>query len=348
MIPKGAEILYFDVEFANNGIYNVNQTDENFLFTVQVGSSKKGLLTVPSGEDIRYSDIDGNMVSTIGIINANIGPNAPVIKTDASGIDWVRVGFAISQDDSNNGGSVDMQNLRVIYEHNATLDNNAGFDGYLRQTIAIINQVQGSSSQTYIPVTTKSETGGQIHLANLEVQSEAGYDSTLTMVSNTEGLYQTGEIYHIQTTHNVDVATGAVLDDCRIQFKGSNSPFYLGYDLDTGFYELDDSDDYVAIHPSSSASQLSTGGIQVDWKFVVNGGWDDEEILIILSETLADNGVVGMLSGISLDPEVGNAVENDILVNGLTLYNSAGTEQELSQLIPIKYSNCPVMLLSRD
>ena len=172
-------------------------------------------------------------------------------------------------------------------------------------------------------------------MANLEVQSEAGYDSTLTMVSNTEGLYQTGEIYHIQTTHNVDVATGAVLDDCRIQFKGSNNPFYLGYDLDTGFYELDDSDDYVAIHPSSSASQLSTGGIQVDWKFVVNGGWDDEEILIILSETLADNGVVGMLSGISLDPEVGNAVENDILVNGLTLYNSAGTEQELSQA----YSN---------
>ena len=162
------------------------------------------------------------MVSTIGIINANIGPNAPVIKTDSSGIDWVRVGFAISQDDSNNGGSVDMQNLRVIYEHNATLDNNAGFDGYLRQTIAIINQVQGSSSQTYIPVTTKSETGGQIHLANLEVQSEAGYDSTLTMVSKLKQ-YKLRDISH-SNSHNVDVATGAVLDDCEL-IKGSNNRF---------------------------------------------------------------------------------------------------------------------------
>ena len=253
---------------------------------------------MPSGEDIRYSDIDGNMVPQSASLS-NIGPNAPVIKTDAVELIGLRR-FAISQDDSNNGGSVDMQNLRVIYEHNATLDNNAGFDGYLRQTIAIINQVQGSSSQTYIPVTTKSETGGQLHLANLEIQSESGYDSTLAMISNTEGLYQTGEIYHIQTTHSVDASTGANLDGSRIQFKGSNNPFYLGYDLDTGFYELDDSDDYVAIHPSSSVSQLSTGGIQVDWKFVVNGGWDDEEKLIILSETLADNGVVGMLSGISL------------------------------------------------
>ena len=61
----------------------------------------------------------------------------------------------------------------------------------------------------------------------------------------------------------------------------------------------------------------------------MNGAWDDEKKVIILSETLADNGVIGMLSGISLEP-FGNAIENDILINDLTLYNSAGLGQQLS------------------
>ena len=46
---------------------------------------------------------------------------------------------------------------------------------------------------------------------------------------------------------------------------------------------------------------------------------------------MADNGVIGKFSGISLQPENGNAVENDILLNNLTLFNSAGVEQSFSQ-----------------
>ena len=38
-----------------------------------------------------------------------------------------------------------------------------------------------------------------------------------------------------------------------------------------------------------------------------------------------------MLSGISLAPNDGNAVENDIQVRDLSLYNSAGYQQDLSQ-----------------
>ena len=48
-----------------------------------------------------------------------------------------------------------------------------------------------------------------------------------------------------------------------------------------------------------------------------------------------------MLSGISLQPEIGNAVENDILLNNLTLFNSAGVEQSFSQA----YSNQQLKLV---
>ena len=54
-----------------------------------------------------------------------------------------------------------------------------------------------------------------------------------------------------------------------------------------------------------------------------------------------DNGVIGMLSGISLQPDIGNAVENDILLNNLTLFNSAGVEQQFSDA----YSNQQVKLV---
>ena len=337
LIPKYASIEYFDLEIHSNSIYNVNNTAEGFTMGVQVGNSYKTISTIPNSGDLMYrQSVDNNISRTTEFINDKINQaTTPVIKTDTNGIDWVRVGFTLNQADSNNGGSVDFSNLRVIYNYNSSLDDSSNFDDYLRQTVAILNQNQGSSSQIYVPLTSTSERGGQMHLANLNIETEQGYESSLNFVTGSNGLYQTGEIYHIQTTHNVQSSTGAILDKCRIQFKGDQGSFYLGYDLDTGFYELDDFDDYVTLHPSSSVTSLSTSGVQVDWKFTVNGAWDDQAKVIILSETVADNGVVGMLSGISLDPDFGNAVENDILVNNLTISNSAGVEQQLTQA----YSN---------
>ena len=62
--------------------------------------------------------------------------------------------------------------------------------------------------------------------------------------------------------------------------------------------------------------------------------------MIILSETVADDGVVGMLSGISILPATGNAVENDIRISDFTLSNFAGVEQQLTQA----YSNQDINL----
>ena len=53
----------------------------------------------------------------------------------------------------------------------------------------------------------------QLTLSNLSITSESGYDSTLTWNSQYNGLYSSGELYHITTTHNVDARTGSSLGE---------------------------------------------------------------------------------------------------------------------------------------
>ena len=60
-------------------------------------------------------------------------PNVPVIKTDSSGIEWVRVGFQVVQLDSNNGGAVELENLKVIYRLEHQIGQDGGFAAYLRE-----------------------------------------------------------------------------------------------------------------------------------------------------------------------------------------------------------------------
>ena len=141
------------------------------------------------------------------------------------------------------------------------------------------------------------------------------------MQSDYQGLYSTGELYTFETTHEVDSNTGASLSVCKIKFKTQTESFSLGYDLSTGFFEEGDDNDYVALHPSSSASPYgSNGGKKIIWKLIVNANWDDQNRLVILSETIADNNVVGMLSGVVLEPVGANAIENDIRINNLSLF----------------------------
>ena len=89
------------------------------------------------------------------------GINVPIIKTDSSGIDWVRIGFEIIQTDSNNGGSVNLKNLQILYNYSPNLSSES-FTSYLREFVAVSNQAQEqSSTQTYIPLVTTSSTGGK-------------------------------------------------------------------------------------------------------------------------------------------------------------------------------------------
>ena len=342
LLPKDSNVEYFDLQFYNNDISNVNNSNEGFELSLVLGANSNLMALTDSSESFTLLDTVSNKQKPLQFLNSFVSdPNAPVIKTDSSGIDWIRIGFQVTQTETTNGGSVEVANLKIVYNLEHQIGQDGQFANYLREFVAISNQAstQSSGSQTLVPIETSSENGGQLTLSNLSITSESGYDSTLTWNSQYNGLYSTGELYHITTTHNVDASTGASLEKCKITFKTQGSTFSLGYDLLTGWFEEGDDNDYVTLHPSSTAANAN-GGRELNWKFAVNPNWDDQDKAIILSETVADNGVIGMLSGISLNPPNGNAVENDIQVTNFSIFNSAGTQQQLDQA----YSNQEITL----
>ena len=71
--------------------------------------------------------------------------------------------------------------------------------------------------------------------------------------------------------------------------------------------------------------------------------WNDESSVYVFSETVATDGVVGMLGGITIDPSVGNAVENDAGITEFDLYNSAGALQNIDQA----YSNQEIRMVGK-
>ena len=330
LIPKDALVRSIDFSVNQNTIYNVNYSQEGFELGLILGQDYQKISDFPNQRKTDFHETVAE-ITRVGQILTNMisSANTPVFKTDDSGIDWVRVGFKAIQSESNNGGGFDIENLRVIYDYNAEIGENIGFSDYIGELVAINNQNQQTQPLTYIPVHSTSDSGGEVTLKNIQVSTQPGYDSTLVWNNDFYGLYDTGDIYHIQTTHSVQASTGAVLQECRIKFKTAEESLFLGYDPITGFFEIDDND-YITLHPSSTTTQTQ-GEIKVDWKFTINSSWDDRDSVVILSQTLADDGVTGMLSGILLDSAEGNAVENDIQLKDFSLYNSAGYKQDLSQ-----------------
>ena len=162
--------------------------------------------------------------------------NTSVIKTDNSGIEWVRVGFLINQTNTPGGASVNVQDLKVLYELEHKIGQTDEFASYLREFVAVNNQgaSQSNSGQILIPIETRSENGGQLSLSNLSIITQSGYDSTLVWNGDYEGLYSNGELYHITTTHSVDPSTGASLSACKITFKQMKAHF-LVYDANSGW-----------------------------------------------------------------------------------------------------------------
>ena len=219
MLQKNATVEYFDVNFVNNDIYNVNNTNEGFELSLVVGATAN-LLSVPNNiESFTLLDTVSNKQKPVLFLNNIVSDsNVPVAKTDESGIDWVRIGFQVTQLESNNGGAVEVENLKIVYNLEHQIGQDGEFASYLREFVAISNQASSQSSGIANTSSSRNILGitvVRLVLSNLTVTSESGYDSTLTWNSQYNGLYSTGELYHITTTHNVDASTGASLENVR-------------------------------------------------------------------------------------------------------------------------------------
>ena len=101
------------------------------------------------------------------------------------------------------------------------MSDNIQFSNYLREYIAVNSQdaSQLSGNQLFVPINTTVANGGSLYLGELNITSQSGYDSTLLWNNDEFGLYATGEIYEVVTTHSVSQSTGSALDEARLRFQ---------------------------------------------------------------------------------------------------------------------------------
>ncbi|MEC7178786.1 MAG: hypothetical protein VXW28_05795, partial [Candidatus Thermoplasmatota archaeon] len=269
------------------------------------------------------------------ITNLISDPSTPVFYTDAYGMDWIRVAFEINQPNANDGASVLLKSLKVIYNHTHKLSGDGGFEDSLREFVAknLQSNSQGNNLLE-IPITTYGDSGGRLLLSNLTVLTEPGYYSSLNWNSQSSGLYPNGQIYEIVTTHEVVQTTGSTLSLGRLRFSFDDATFYLVYNNSlSSFEKVGDDNNRITLLPSSSSVSFGNeGGKQLTWKFMVNGAWNDTDVVSIFSETIANSGIIATFGGIRLDPAVGNAVENDAGITEFSIFNTAGIEQSLDDV----------------
>ena len=123
------------------------------------------------------------------ITNLISDPSTPVFYTDAYGMDWIRVAFEINQPNANDGASVLLKSLKVIYNHTHKLSGDSGFEDSLREFVAknLQSNSQGNNLLE-VPITTYGDSGGRLLLSNLTVLTEPGYYSSLNWNSQSLSL----------------------------------------------------------------------------------------------------------------------------------------------------------------
>ena len=334
LIPRDAKIDYFDVEFSQNSIYNNLDSTEGFQLNLTTGLTSLNLGTFDYETGFSLLEKFGAPRLYSSITDLVSDPNTPIFFSDEYGMNWVRIGFEITQENANDGASVRLATPRIIYQHSYTLSGESGFENSLREFIAKNLQSNLQGNLLEVPVTTYGDSGGRLLVSNLSVVTEPGYLSSLAWNYQSLGLYPNGQIYEIVSTHEVEATTGSSLSEGRLRFTFDDTTFFLIYNNSlSSFEKVGDDINRVTLLPSSISTNFgNNGGKELTWKFLVNGVWNDTEIVSIYSETIAENGVIATFGGILLDPTIGNAVENDAGITEFSVFNSAGVEQELDDV----------------
>ena len=320
VLPKGAEIVLSDFVI-----------DENNIFYQDTGFD---ISLLSAGQEVFLGSI-GN-VTTFG--NGNLGDylnlsgalnslqNNPAVTPaygDEYGNEWYYFELTVSNDFGITGSSVAIKNLDILYDWSVTLSLNHNLGRELNQGIAL-----GASGATVdVPIVVSATSGGSVTLSNLGLLTATGYHSTIEIIDNPVGLYPTGEIIEVLSTHEVDPVTGATFSEARLRMESDKGVVELSYSDQNGFSELNDVDDYLTMEASSVS--LNGNIVEITWRFTVNPNWEDTKTLHLYANVVASNGNLGIPGAIVLAPVGSNAVENDAGITAFELQNSAGVAQDL-------------------
>ena len=324
LLPEGAEVTAADFGMDQVSINSNSDAEEGFELKLMTGSQSVVLGDMPNSTTITQEILSPQM-DFIGAINSLLNnPSVAGNHQDEFGRNWVMFRFMVDSPNASSGTSLNLVDLDIVYDYETVLNEADGFDIELNQGVAL--WTGGATAE--VPIAVSTSSGGGIALSDLSISSSTGYDNSLTITDNPNGLYPNGEIYEIVTTHTVDPLTGAALSGASLMFEyGANS---LGFEWNdfTRFSEMDDLD-HVQLEATSSAVDIPNGK-EITWHFRVNPSWDDTSAVRLYAGLTATNGVNGLPDAALLDPLVGNAVENDAGITSFELQNGIGQPQALT------------------
>jgi len=315
MLPIGADINLADVAFSNN-------TAADFTLSLTSGAQEFSLGDMPNQTVLAYETLDSMFAFENALTSLLNNPLLTVSYTDDYGNDWATFHFKVVNINAASGKQVTVRDLDIIYDWETTLGASSNFDRELNQGIAL-----GSGASIDVPLSLSAGSGGAILLSDLSITTSTGYDSSLTLTGNPEGLYPNGDIIEAISIHSVDQSTSTSFAEARLRMESSSGVVELAYSPLALFSKSYDPNNLVTLESSEAAPVGDE--IHVTWRFRINTAWEDTAELRLYASLIAGNGVNGLPGAVVLAPANGNAIENDAMISSFELLNEAGVAQNL-------------------
>ena len=320
VLPKGADVILSDFVIDNNNIF---YQDTGFNLSI-VSSGMEVVLGVIDNVTTLGDGSLGDILNLSQALNSlQDNPAVSAAYADEYGNEWYYFELVVSNNFAITGSSVTIKNLDILYDWSVTLSSNHNLARELNQGIAL----GAAGASVDVPIKVSATSGGSVKLSNLGVLTASGYQSTIEIIGNPVGLYPTGEIIEVRSTHTVDPSTGASFSEARLLMESDKGVVELSYYDNDGFEERSDIDDYLTMEASNA--MLNGNTMEITWRFTVNPNWEDTQTLHLYANLIASNGNLGIPGALILAPPGSNAVENDAGITSFELQNSAGIVQDL-------------------
>ncbi len=316
MLPIGAQINLADIVFSDN-------TASDFSLSLTSGAQDVSLGVMPNQSILAFETLENMFEFKDALTSLLSNPLLTVSYIDDYGNQWATFHFEISNINAASGSQVTVRNLDIVYDWETTLGATNNFDRELNQGISL-----GSGASVDVPLSLSAGSGGAILLSELLISTATGYDSSLTLTGNPDGLYPNGDIIEAISTHSVDQSTGTSFAEARLRMESSSGVVELSFSELSLFSEAYDPANLVTME-SSSYTEVGDE-MQVTWRFRINSAWEDTAELRLYASLVAVNGVNGLPGAVVLAPENGNAIENDAMISSFELLNEAGISQNLA------------------
>jgi hypothetical protein len=344
VLPYGATVTAADIVFDQNTIYSTTDQGEGFDLSLSVGGLTEDLGPMPNASRIML-EIGGTPLGLADAINGLLSnPQVPFAFEDDYGNQWVSFRFELESLNASTGASLVVRDLDILYDWERTFDENDGFDRELNQGVAL---AQGAGTAD-IPFAVHTSNGGAVRFADLSITTAAGYDSTMTVTGNPVGLYPSGDIYEVTTTHAVDGATGTTLAEAVLLLESATGTVEVAWSEVTGFEKRADPDNYLTLETSTAVDMTSPAGKDITWRFRINPTWEDAETVRAYAFSVGANGVDGLPAAVLFDPTEGNAIENDAGLFSMQVLNANDEVQDLDEAVSTRFLTIDLSVRLQD